>query len=55
MPDAIAGIIGTKMSMGETFKAAAALAVEPPHGTVFRTPLAVAATTVNTTGLIRSL
>jgi hypothetical protein len=48
------GIIGTKMSIGDTLRAAAARTVDPPHGTVLSTPLAVAATTVSTTGLIPS-
>lgn len=48
----MAGIIGTKMSMGDTFRAAEARAVEPPQGTVLRVPLAVAATQVKTTGLM---
>jgi hypothetical protein len=52
MPATIEGIIGTKMSVGLTFSAAAARAVGPPHGTTLSTPLVTAATQVSTTGLI---
>ena len=37
-PNAMAGIIGTKMSEGSTCKALAARAVGPPHGVMFMTP-----------------
>ncbi len=52
MPTARAGIIGTKMSLALTLRAVAARAVGPPQGSVFITPLAIAATPVITTRLI---
>lgn len=52
MPTASAGIIGTKMSLALTLRAVAARAVGPPQGSVFITPLAIAATPVITTRLI---
>ena len=50
MPPSIDGIIGTKTSDGESFRALAARAVGPPQGTMFMTPLATPATAVRMTG-----
>ena len=52
MPAMRDGIMGTKTSLGETFRAAAARAVGPPHGRMFMVPLARPATQVRMTGLM---
>ena len=43
--------MGRKMSVASTCSAAAARAVGPPHGTMFRAPLVRPAMHVSTTGL----
>ncbi|OUD96440.1 hypothetical protein CMMCAS03_00560 [Clavibacter michiganensis subsp. michiganensis] len=55
MPTRSDGIIGTKMSVGETLRAAAARTVGPPHGTMLSVPFARPAVQVSTTGLMPSL
>jgi hypothetical protein len=52
MPASRDGSMGTKTSLTSIFRAVAARAVGPPHGTMFMVPLARPATQVRTTGLI---